>query len=225
VAIIGSRTYPTKTDVTAYVFGLAPGTVIVSGGATGPGAWAVEAAEKRGLAVAVHLPDKDRDGASALYRRNVRLVEDADRVVAFAARDEKTKAITAGTTMAIDMARRAGLPVEVVETPVSPKLCLLIFRARRAIENAAAASDAASVARRVRHAQRALAALQAGIDRLAERMHAGWFHADALPQDDPRIPGYHEKTVMWIAGYARACDAAEQIRWRHGALRQRSAAA
>lgn len=132
VGIIGSRTWPLPKDVTAYVAALPPDTVVVSGGAEGPDTWAADAAKARGLKVIVHLPDLPRYGSpSAYYHRNKAIVADSDRIAAFAAKDPKTKDITAGTGMTIDLATRAGVPVEVIPSPVPAALCVLLHRLRR----------------------------------------------------------------------------------------------
>lgn len=75
--------------------------------------WAEAAARARGLAVVVHRPDL-RDvkmyyqAAQRHYDRNQRIIDDCDRVIAFAASDR-----TGGTEDTIRRAGRAGKPVEV----------------------------------------------------------------------------------------------------------------
>ena len=49
VAVVGSRGYPDRAAVAAYVQALAEGTVVVSGGARGVDRWAADAAAECGL--------------------------------------------------------------------------------------------------------------------------------------------------------------------------------
>lgn len=113
VAVVGSRRRRDRDAVAAYVAALPAGTVIVSGGAAGPDTFAEEAGRACGLAVVVHRPDlaavRNRGEAARRYHdRNQRVVEDADRVVAFVAADRR-----GGTEDTIRRARRAGKPVEI----------------------------------------------------------------------------------------------------------------
>jgi predicted Rossmann fold nucleotide-binding protein DprA/Smf involved in DNA uptake len=108
VAIVGSRDYPDIDQVEMYVADrLRPGDVVVSGGARGVDLAAEVAASTCGLDVVVHMPEWDKYGKSAGFRRNRIIVEDADRVVAFW--DGKSK----GTKHSIDLAHKLGKPVEV----------------------------------------------------------------------------------------------------------------
>lgn len=108
VAIVGSRDYPDLAEVRRYVGTLPPDTVVVTGGARGVDRVAADEAESRGLAVVIHCAKWDDEGRSAGYRRNIRIVEDCDRVVAFWDGGSR------GTQHTIDIARRKGRPVEVI---------------------------------------------------------------------------------------------------------------
>jgi predicted Rossmann fold nucleotide-binding protein DprA/Smf involved in DNA uptake len=113
IAIVGSRRRTDRESVVACVAELAPDTVIVTGGARGPDQWAEEAAQARGLAVVVCKPDlagvRGRwEAAERHYARNQRIVEDAERIIAFVAPDRK-----GGTEDTIRRAERAGKPVNV----------------------------------------------------------------------------------------------------------------
>lgn len=102
VAIIGSRKYPQWEAVRAYVSGLSPDTVVISGGARGVDTFAMNAARRYGLAVEIYEPDYRTHGKAAPHIRNRQIVECADTVVAF------WDGISPGTARMIGMARKAG---------------------------------------------------------------------------------------------------------------------
>ncbi len=86
LAIVGSRDYPGPVEVAEFVLGLPAGTVVVSGGAHGPDAWAANIAHY----VADHLPkpeviwaDWAGLGKTAGARRNTDVVRRCHRLVAF----------------------------------------------------------------------------------------------------------------------------------------------
>lgn len=114
VAIVGSRRRTDRAAVEAAVAELPIGTVVVSGGATGPDTWAAEAARVRGYAVVVHRPDlpdglRGRwDAARRYYARNQAIVDDCDRLIAFPAPDRK-----GGTEDTIRRALCAGKPLDI----------------------------------------------------------------------------------------------------------------
>ena len=107
VAIVGSRDYPDLEAIDEYVADLNDDDVVVSGGAPGVDSRAAEAARKRGLEVVEYPAQWDVFGRSAGFRRNHTIVDNADRVVAF--QHNKSR----GTQHTIDIARKAGLMVEV----------------------------------------------------------------------------------------------------------------
>jgi hypothetical protein len=132
VAIVGSRDYPDKDEVFSYVTELPADTVVVSGGARGVDLAAESCAGTRGLTVVSYRPVKvnrawrvsrltARGYASeqiwlpayfatfvqAAFFRNVQIVADCDRVVAFW--DGRSR----GTKSTIDIAGREGKPVEI----------------------------------------------------------------------------------------------------------------
>lgn len=87
--------------------------VIVSGGAAGPDTWAAEAADQRGLAIVVHLPNKAGartrwEATERFYERNQRIVDDSDALIAFVAPDRR-----GGTEDTIRRARAKGIPVKI----------------------------------------------------------------------------------------------------------------
>jgi hypothetical protein len=113
IGIIGSRRRTDREAVESCIAELAPETVVITGGARGPDRWAEEAARARGLTVTVHKPDlqgtRSRwQAADRYHARNLRIVDDSDRIVAFVAPDR-----TGGTEDTIRRAERAGKPIEV----------------------------------------------------------------------------------------------------------------
>jgi hypothetical protein len=113
VGVAGSRRRTDRETIEAAMAALAPGTIVITGGAWGPDRWAEQAARARGLEVAVHEPDLDGvrvrwQAAERFYARNQRIIDDSDMVIAFAAPDR-----TGGTEDTIRRAVRAGKPVEV----------------------------------------------------------------------------------------------------------------
>lgn len=113
IAVIGSRRRLDRDSVVAFVNGLAPEVVVISGACRGPDRWAVEAAKARGLATEEFEPDlvgcKQRhDFTKRYYERNQRVIDACDSVVAFVASDRK-----GGTEDTIKRARAAGKPVDV----------------------------------------------------------------------------------------------------------------
>lgn len=108
VAIVGSRSFSHFELVRAYVRLLPPGTTVITGGARGVDTVAAVAARRRNLPLAIHPAEWGRYGRSAGAKRNQRIVDDADRVVAFW--DGKSP----GTLITIELARKAGKPVQIV---------------------------------------------------------------------------------------------------------------
>lgn len=111
VAIVGSRDWPDVEAVRRYVDSLPKETIIVSGGAPGVDTIAADAAEARGLPVVVFRADWDRHGKAAGFLRNRQIVDYAHRVVAFRHK------MSRGTGHTIQLARAAGKPCRVFDTP------------------------------------------------------------------------------------------------------------
>lgn len=91
---------------------LPPDTVVVSGAAPGVDREAVLIAKARGLAVIEFPADWRPNGVydkAAGFKRNVKIVEAADRIIAF--QFDKSK----GTQHTINIARKVGKPVELHE--------------------------------------------------------------------------------------------------------------
>jgi hypothetical protein len=97
-----------RDRIEAAILELTPGTVVVSGGAVGVDSMARCAAICFGLEVVVHEADWKNIGKSAGPRRNSRIVNDCDRVIAFW--DGRSR----GTLDTIEKACRAGKPVKLI---------------------------------------------------------------------------------------------------------------
>ncbi len=108
VAIVGSRHYPDMTRVGDFVRALPPSTVIVTGGASGVDAAAERAARDSGIGV-IKLPQRMEEAldATAGERRNQRLIDTADVVVAF------WDGRSTGTRGTVDRALASGREVHV----------------------------------------------------------------------------------------------------------------
>ena len=104
VAIVGSRDYPDARQVVRFVLDLPPDTIVISGGARGVDCWAETTAHMIGLEHIIHKPKIEAymPYAMSCLERNTRIVEDADRIVAF------WDGFSAGTKDTIDKAQEAG---------------------------------------------------------------------------------------------------------------------
>lgn len=106
IAIVGSRNFPTPQLVAFFVASLEPDTVIITGGAHGPDAWATHCAGVYNLPEPiVFRANWNRLGRKAGFLRNHDIVAACDSLVAFW--DGKSR----GTAHSIDLARKAGKPV------------------------------------------------------------------------------------------------------------------
>lgn len=113
VAIVGSRVHVDAIKVAIAVqravADLDASDTVISGGARGVDQWAEQAAKARGLHVVIHKPDWTL-GRGAGMIRNAKIVADADMLLAFW--DGQSK----GTAHSIQLARKKGIPVQVVGT-------------------------------------------------------------------------------------------------------------
>ena len=104
VAVVGSRSILT-TDISMYI---SDGDEIVSGGAVGVDSCAAEYAKKNGLKLTVFLPQYERYGRTAPIARNKKIVDYADKIIAFW--DGKSK----GTLSVIKYAEKTGKQCEII---------------------------------------------------------------------------------------------------------------
>ena len=104
VAVVGSRSV-FVTDIGMYI---SDGDEIVSGGAVGVDSCAAEYAKKNGLKLTVFLPQYERYGHAAPIARNKKIVDYADKIIAFW--DGHSK----GTLSVIKYAEKTGKPCEII---------------------------------------------------------------------------------------------------------------
>ena len=104
VAVVGSRSI-FATDISMYI---SDGDEIVSGGAVGVDSCAAEYAKKNGLKLTVFLPQYERYGRAAPLARNKKIVDYADKIIAFW--DGKSK----GTLSVIKYAEKTGKLCEII---------------------------------------------------------------------------------------------------------------
>ena len=104
VAVIGSRSI-FAIDIGMYI---SDGDEIVSGGAVGVDSCAAEYAKKNGLKLTVFLPQYERYGRAAPIARNKKIVDYADKIIAFW--DGKSK----GTLSVIKYAEKTGKLCEII---------------------------------------------------------------------------------------------------------------
>ena len=104
IAVIGSRSI-ISTEIDKYI---SYADEIVSGGAVGADACAEEYAKKKGVKCTVFLPQYERYGRAAPIVRNRKIVDYADKIIAFW--DGKSK----GTLSVIKYAQKAGKSCEII---------------------------------------------------------------------------------------------------------------
>lgn len=115
LAIVGSRTfsdYDLLVETLKSHYLTESGwrfTEIVSGAACGADSLAAEFARINGIKLTEFLPDWDKFGKSAGFKRNVQIVDYADEVLAFQVDNSK------GTGHSIELAKRQGKPVKVIQ--------------------------------------------------------------------------------------------------------------
>ena len=115
LAIVGSRTFKNYQKMHGEIAALvesgdmAAPTEIVSGGAAGADSLGQRYASEMGLEFTGFLPEWDKHGKSAGFRRNVQIVDYADKVIAF------WDGISRGTKHTIGLAEKAGKLIKVVE--------------------------------------------------------------------------------------------------------------
>ena len=104
IAVIGSRSIA-AVDIDRYV---PSGAEIVSGGAKGVDASAVEYARKNGLKLTLFEPEYERYGRAAPILRNKKIVDYADKIIAFWDGNSK------GTLSVIEYAKKVGKVCEII---------------------------------------------------------------------------------------------------------------
>lgn len=84
-AVIGSRNYNNQEQLnrTLSFFIKNKGDVIVSGGASGADQTAAKWARERDFEVVEYIPNWEKDGRGAGFKRNAQIIGDSDMVIAF----------------------------------------------------------------------------------------------------------------------------------------------
>lgn len=112
VLVCGSRSWPDRTIIENRIAQLDPGTIIITGGASGADAQAAQAAREHGLFVAEFAVTgalwRRHGKAAGILRNHAMLDLHPDLVIAF------TNGDTPGTDSTIAEARRRGISVETV---------------------------------------------------------------------------------------------------------------
>ena len=108
IAVVGGRKFDNYAIMKTILDKLEP-TKIVSGGANGADTLAYEYARKRGITFVCHPPLEDEKKsmgfARAAYRRNLKIVEHAELLVAFPDKESK------GTWHSIRLAEKLNKPI------------------------------------------------------------------------------------------------------------------
>ena len=104
IAIIGSRSI-TNIDFDKYIHDCSE---IVSGGALGVDSQAAIYAQERGIKLTVFLPEYERYSRAAPIKRNQKIVDYADKIIAFWNGHSK------GTLSVIKYAQKIGKPCEII---------------------------------------------------------------------------------------------------------------
>ena len=104
IAVVGSRGVSVG-NIAEYI---SNGDEIVTGGAVGVDSCAMEYANKNGIKLTVFLPQYKRYGRAAPIKRNIEIVDYADKVIAF------WDGTSRGTKFVIEYAKKAGKPCEVI---------------------------------------------------------------------------------------------------------------
>lgn len=112
LAIVGGRKYSDQEqfDKTMAEFTAEHGApeAIVSGGANGADKMAREYANKHGIRLIEHIPEWEKFGRSAGFKRNKLIIDDCDRVIAFWDGESK------GTKSSIDLAKKSNKIAKIV---------------------------------------------------------------------------------------------------------------
>lgn len=107
LAVVGSRTFSNQKQMMDAIVAEHPNE-IVSGGARGADSMAKYIAAYLDIPIREFLPDWDRFGRSAGFKRNAQIIAAATHVIAFYGPD----GVTAGTKNSVDLARSAHKPVK-----------------------------------------------------------------------------------------------------------------
>ena len=114
VAIVGSRQYNDYQSFKNYMNGFKKAIqidMIISGGANGVDSMAYKYAIEYGITFVCHPPKPEEGFPQAFFRRNLRIVEQSECVIAF------PKGKSAGTRHSISLAKKLNKKLFVIEIP------------------------------------------------------------------------------------------------------------
>lgn len=113
LAVVGSRNYPHLIHVDRLIVALPTDLTIITGGAKGVDQRAEEMARHRGMTVEMYRPEYDKAPADQKRRaplaRNQKIVDACEAMIAF------HDGVSTGTLHAVNLARKAGKCVVVIE--------------------------------------------------------------------------------------------------------------
>lgn len=113
LAVIGNRDYTNYRQLRDYLDRICErGDTLVSGGAIGADSLAQRYARERGLSILIIYPDYAHEGRGAAFARNKRIVENADRVLAFYSAGRYREG---GTRNTVEWAIKLEKPYEEIE--------------------------------------------------------------------------------------------------------------
>lgn len=110
ICVAGSRNYINKGLVEEVLFDefITGEYVMVTGGAKGVDTWAEDwAKDHKSVRYEVHPADWEKNGRSAGYIRNKKMIEMSDKLIAF------WDGSSNGTKHSIDLAMQKGIPVDI----------------------------------------------------------------------------------------------------------------
>jgi len=111
LAVVGSRDFNDYDLMKRYldrIHSVEPITCIVSGGAKGADSLSERWAKENNIETKVYIPDWNKHGKSAGYKRNVDIITNSDKVIAF------WDNVSKGTKHSIDLANKQGKKLKIV---------------------------------------------------------------------------------------------------------------
>jgi ABC-type sugar transport system substrate-binding protein len=128
VAIVGSRDWTNEAAVRSAVDDIPIDGVLVSGGARGVGSIAEYRAKERGLKTDIYKADWENLGKAAGMIRNLAIVNNCDKLIAFW--DGQSK----GTMDTVRKAKAAGIPYMLVQPGLGNAFRVTIFDGKEVVQ-------------------------------------------------------------------------------------------
>lgn len=109
IGVIGSRTFKNEKRVSNELNKyLNQVSVIVSGGANGPDSYAERWAKINNIKTNIFLPDFKSYARGAYHKRNIKIVENSNLIIAF------WDGVSRGTKQTIELAKTSNIPVKII---------------------------------------------------------------------------------------------------------------